>query len=93
MTNQTPPAWATIAAHDIDSGYFGPSNSQSIERVNNYACIISSHAPDAEALAEALEWLVAINARHEKGQNWETCMLQSRNALREYRARFPKVTP
>jgi len=85
MTNTNPPAWAILAANQIsdDVAYYETFYDQ------RAALTIVEHAPDAEALASALEMCLSIINRGEFPHTHESAM----SALSAYRAQHPKATP
>lgn len=86
MSNRTPPAWAKRLTQDLDRGYSREIGLTTKE----CALLITIHAPDAEALAVALEgaeeYLRQVCA--EDAGFWGHKEIKA--ALAAYRAAHPK---
>lgn len=89
MTNKTPPAWATLAAIEICGLY-----SDKDYTIDDMGLTIANYAPDAEALAVALEKVKKAFASYEIMFPAKYAYLVNTEihaALTTYRARFPLV--
>lgn len=87
MNNNTPPAWAFEAAQQSFDALSANKDKYQV------AEIIAALAPDAEALAVALEELLNITDLEgaHVNHNPATCTIaRSTETLAAYRARFPK---
>lgn len=93
MSNNTPPAWVRDLSIDLN-GYKTTAATMTLTESDQlYERIIMRHAPDAEALAVALEELLNITDLEgaHVNHNPATCTIaRSTETLAAYRARFPK---
>lgn len=92
MTTNPPPEWAMNAAKEID----GESYYDYRPDVTDIARIIAAHAPNAEALAEALEKYILVfdDPRHSDREvkHWldTEWIPEIRRITASYRATHPK---
>lgn len=93
MPDKTPPKWAASLARTIAWDYCNEEpDSQASDEISQ---LIAEHAPDAEALAVALESFIDADlcGQHiPKISLWQAQELEksARAVISEYRARFPK---
>lgn len=88
MDNTTPPKWIAELVNELLELVPGVSRHESHYSaiVVNWTDIISTHAPDAEALAVAIEYLLARFPE----KVTRPSVAQLKDELEKYRSRFPK---
>lgn len=92
---KTPPVWATQAARELDREW------PNLKTDKEVALTIATYAPDAEALADAVEALTICFGKmfdnipqeddYPEDKLARQVIMTSHSILREYRARFPKA--